>query len=345
MTRAPSMNRRSALIGLTSTAAALVAGARSQEAFAQATRASFESAKERARSLPPLETLLIAQGGTTILDEGFRGHATTTPTNIKSASKSVISALVGIGIDRDILEGADQTIAPLLAKDLPSDPAPMLREITIGNLLSMQAGLERTSGPNYGRWIASSNWVRYVLSRTFEDRPGGAMLYSTGNSHLLSAILTREAGRSTRALLNDWLGPAGVRVADWEQDPQGIFLGGNQMAMTPRSLLAFGELYRNSGRTPEGEQIISETWIEKSWTPRTRSRFTGERYGYGWFIAEFGGHPVRYGWGYGGQMIYVVPDLELTVAITSDETHPSGRGSGYLDELHRLVTETIIPAA
>jgi CubicO group peptidase (beta-lactamase class C family) len=317
-------------------------------AFAQAPaaidRAALSPAVDAARGLLPLNTLQVSVDGSLVLDEGFRGHRTTAPTNIKSASKSVVSALVGIAIDKGILTGTEQKIAPLLKDKLPANPDPRLAEVTIGNLLSMQAGLERTSGPNYGAWISSRDWVRAALAAPFVDDPGGSMLYSTGSTHLLSAILTRASGRSTLALARDWLGkPAGVTVTAWERDPQGIYLGGNQMAMTPRSLLAFGELYRNGGRSPDATQVIPEAWIARSWEPRTRSRYSGEAYGYGWFQADFGGHVGHYGWGYGGQMIYVIPDLALTVAITSDESGPSAR-TGYKDDLHRLVAEEIVPA-
>ncbi|WP_058635552.1 serine hydrolase domain-containing protein [Aureimonas ureilytica] len=305
---------------------------------------SFEAVRIRAEALEPLETLLIAQGGEILLDQGFRGNRTDRATNIKSASKSVVAALVGIAIDKGAIKGTDQSIADFLRADFPADPDPRLNQITVGHLLSMQAGLERTSGGNYGAWIASRNWVRDALRRPFVTDPGGPMLYSTGSTHLLSAILTKATGRSTLQLSRDWLGPAGVRVSDWERDPQGIYLGGNQMAMTPRSLLAFGELYRRGGVNEAGERILSEAWIEQNWTPRTTSRFHDGRYGYGWFIDRFAGHDGFYGWGYGGQMIYVIPDLQLTVAITSDESQPSAR-SGYVVDLHRLVSETIVPLA
>jgi CubicO group peptidase (beta-lactamase class C family) len=78
----------------------------------------------------------------------------------------------------------------------------------------------------------------------------------------------------------------GFTINAWSRDPQGIYLGGNEMAMTPRSLLAFGELYCCGGVTASGERVISKEWIKESWTPRTRSRFTGHGYGYGWFITR-----------------------------------------------------------
>ena len=208
----------------------------------------------------------------------------------------------------------------------------------------MRAGLERTSGPNYGSWVASPDWVRDVLARPFVAEPGGPMLYSTGSYHLLSAVLTRTSGRSTLALAREWLGaPLAIEIPPWTRDPQGFYLGGNNMALAPRALLRLGETYRQGG-AHRGRRVLSGGWVEASWTPRVRSPFTGHSYGYGWFIAQARGRLVCYAWGYGGQMIYVVPDLALTVAMTSDPNAPSGR-SGYVRELHGLLAGAIIPAA
>ncbi|NSY17050.1 serine hydrolase [Neorhizobium sp. AL 9.2.2] len=295
----------------------------------------------RAPGLEPLKVVMVSRKGETIAREAFNGSGLNASTNIKSASKSIISCLVGIAIDRKLLEGPDQKIASILKADLPRDADPRLSEVTIGNLLSMQAGLSRMSGPNYGRWVASSNWVRFALSEPFDGEPGGQMLYSTASTHLLSAILTRVGKRPTLALARDWLEPVdGFRIGAWERDPQGIYLGGNQMAMTAASLLAFGDLYRNGGKTKGGRQVVSQSWIEQSWTPRTNSRFSGDGYGYGWFLREIGGQDVKFGWGYGGQMVYVVPALDMTVVMTSKESGPSAR-NGYRDQLHDLLAEII----
>jgi len=298
---------------------------------------------DRARSLEQLRGLIVSQNGRTILAERLRGPALGQPVNIKSASKSIIAALIGRAIQEGVLTGVDQRVAELLPDDLPADPDPRLAEVTVGHLLSMQAGLGRTSGPNYGGWVASPNWVRDALARPFDDRPGGGMLYSTGSTHLLSAILTKASGRSTRQLFEDWLGaPLGIQVGAWDRDPQGIYLGGNNMALSPRALVRFGELMRNGG-VVDGTRLLPAEWIAEIWTPRTRSVFSGEQYGYGWFIAEMRGHQAYYAWGYGGQMLYVLPGLGLTVAMTSDADAPSAR-TGYRDALHTLLSDAIIPA-
>ncbi|MCV2403111.1 beta-lactamase family protein [Marinomonas sp. C2222] len=290
-----------------------------------------------------IKTVQIAYKGELVWKKAYNKANLNAVTNIKSASKSLMSLLVGMAIERGDIDSVNQPVISLLADQFPNNPDPRLKQITISHLLSMQAGLERTSGRNYGRWVTSDNWVKTALSWPFVDEVGGKMQYSTGNTHILSAIIMEQTGQSTYQLANRWLKGSGIAVQSWETDPQSIPMGGNQVGMTPSSLLALGELYRRGGVTEAGQRLISEKWIEESWTPRTQSRFHRGQYGYGWFMQPFAGVQGYYGWGYGGQMIYVFPELELTIAITSQENLPSGR-TGYRDLLHAMVSRDIIPA-
>ncbi|CAN0504272.1 unnamed protein product, partial [Laminaria digitata] len=121
----------------------------------------------QARSLERLNTLIVARNGEVAFAESFCGRGLDAPVNVKSVSKSLIAALVGIAIDRGLLEGPDQPIGTLLDSRIPNGADPQVNAITIGNLLSMQAGLERTSSRNYGRWVQSGDWVAHALSRPF----------------------------------------------------------------------------------------------------------------------------------------------------------------------------------
>jgi CubicO group peptidase (beta-lactamase class C family) len=297
----------------------------------------------RASRLPQLRTLIVARGGRPVIERRFRGPGLDVPVNVKSASKTLLSALVGAAIARGVLTGVEQKASALLGSRVPPQADPRVREITIEHLLTLRAGLEATSGANYGRFAASPDWVRFALTRPFVDEPGGAMIYSTGSSHLLGAALTRASGESLLTLAREWLGkPLGIDVPPWPRDPQGIYFGGNDMLLSPRALLAFGELYRNGG-VHRGRRVLPAAWVKASWTPRTVSPWSGFAYGYGWFIARAGRHPVYFARGYGGQMLYVVPSLALTAVMTSDPNAP-GRG-GHVDALHALLTDFIVPAA
>ncbi len=298
---------------------------------------------DSAARMPRLRSLLVARNGVLLREAYFHGATREGHANIKSASKSILSALVGIAIAEGHLAGLDQPIATLLEAEVAAHPDPRIRTVTIGHLLSMQAGLEPTSFGNYGSWVSSRNWVRNALTRPFVDDPGGRMLYSTGSSHVLSAALTRATGMSTLAYAREKLfAPLGVELRGWTTDPQGVYFGGNEMRLRPRELLAFAELYRAGGRH-EGTQLVPETWIAESWRQRTTSRFNGHGYGLGWWMRERRGYDVYFAWGYGGQYAFIVPELALTVVMTSDAVAP--REGDHNRALHDLLTNVLIPAA
>lgn len=300
-------------------------------------------ALDSAARMPRLRSLLVARHGELLAEEYYNGASAAGRTNIKSASKSIVSALVGIAIAEGHFTGLDQPIAPIFPEYAALNEDPRIDSVTIGTLLSMQAGLEPTSFGNYGAWVSSSNWVRAALTRPFVDEPGGRMLYSTGSSHILSAALTRATGMSTLAYARSRLfEPLGIELRGWTTDPQGVYFGGNEMQLRPRELLAFAELYRNGGRH-DGVQIVPEPWIRDSWTQRTTSRFNGHGYGLGWWIRERRGHDVYFAWGYGGQYAFIVPELELTVVMTSDAVSP--RDGDHNGALHDMLTDVLIPAA
>lgn len=297
-----------------------------------------------AETLPRLHSVIVARDGAVVAARVYRGPSLDTPVNIKSASKSVLAALAGIAIGQGLIEGPDQPISDFLGDRFPASPDPRLATVTVGNLLSMQAGLGSTSGGNYGAWVSSPNWVRYALAQPFEAEPGGRMIYSSGTSHLLSAVLTEAADRSTRASAVAWLGePLDIAIPDWPADPQGIRFGGNDMLMSPRALLTFGELYRHDGMH-EGTRVLPQGWVEASWNGRGTSRWSGNPYGYGWWIKTVGGRPVYFAWGYGGQMVFVVPSLDMTVVMTSDPS-PVRERTDHVDRLHQLLDQGLIPAA
>jgi CubicO group peptidase (beta-lactamase class C family) len=294
--------------------------------------------EESAKTLPRLHSLLVSWRGTLVLERYYNGARATRAANIKSASKSIISALVGIAIDRRLLSGVDQPIAPFFPEILGPKGEPARRSIDIEDLLTMRSGLASTSNRNYGAWVQSPNWVRHALTRPLESSPGTSMEYSTGNTHILSAILTKATGTSTWQFAQEVLAkPLGFTLARWPQDPQGVYFGGNDMLLTPRQMVQFGELYRNRGRI-SGTQVIPVAWVADSFVPRGRSGWSEELYGYGWWIREMAGVQAYYAWGFGGQFIFVVPALDLVVVSTSSVAVSDDRRT------HRRTVDDLVEA-
>ena len=297
--------------------------------------------REHASALPRLRSLLVSQRGELIAEHYSTGVRPSSLANIKSAAKSIIAALVGIAIDRHQIKDVRTPIATYFP-ELGRDPDPRKRAITIEDLLTMRSGLASTSGRNYGTWVQSANWVRAALARPMVGEPGGAMEYSTGSSHLLSAILTKATGVSTWQFANDALArPLGFSLAQWPQDPQGIYFGGNEMLLTPRQMVSIGELYLKRGIV-NGRQIVPAAWVDTSCVPRTTSAFDADRqYGYGWWIQQFDGGSACFAWGYGGQYILVFRDLDLVVVATSSTTVSEER-RGHRRQLFDLIEQHVL---
>ena len=306
--------------------------------------------EQAARTLPRLHSLLVSRGGELVFERYYQGRGRDRLANVKSASKSVVSALVGIALDRGLIADVGTPIVTYFP-ELARDPDTRKRTITVEHLLTMRSGLEGTSNRNYGAWVLGRNWVRHALARPMFAPPGEEMEYSTGNTHLLSAILTKVTNTSTWQFANEALAkPLGFRFAQWPRDPQGVYFGGNEMLMTPQQMLAFGELYLNEGRV-NGRQVVPASWVEKSCEGRERTFRRGartfdpdgipdpmrdRRYGYGWWVRDVAGRETCFAWGYGGQYVFVVPDLALVVVATSS-TDVSDERRGHRRTLFDIV--------
>ena len=318
---------------LTTTAAALstpfLAGARADD---------LRSALD---ALPQLHSLQISRGADTLFAEAPRGPGLDRLANIKSCSKSIVALLLGAAIDRGDVLSVQQPLSEVAPKILPPNLTPGAGEITLEDLVTLRAGLERTSGGNYGAWVNSRNWLADALSRPMVAEPGGQMLYSTGSTHILGAALAEATGQSLLAQARERLGrPLNIEIPPWTRDPQGYFMGGNEMALRPTAMLKIAKLMRDGGQH-DGEQVIPESWVAASIQPYARSPWSGLSYGYGWFLSPSGYTLAR---GYGGQIMASHKARKLAVAITSDPTQPA-RSGGYFGDLMRLLDGPVLALA
>jgi CubicO group peptidase (beta-lactamase class C family) len=292
-----------------------------------------EAIRRAARALPQLHAILVQRGDDVVIAEAPRGPGLERAANIKSVSKTLVALLLGSALARGEIRGIDARLGDVAPRLIPADATAGAAAITMEDLVTLRAGLAGTSGANYGPWVNSGNWIAHALRRPMADQPGGRMIYSTGSTHLLGAALASATGKSLLLQMRERIGaPLGIDIPGWSRDPQGFYLGGNEMALTPRAMLRIAVMLRDQGRF-NGTQVIPAEWIAASLRPRTQSPFSGLAYGYGWFLSESGFAIAR---GYGGQVIAANPARGLAVAITSAPNEPA-RSGGHFGDLMALL--------
>ena len=215
---------------------------------------------------------------------------------------------------------------------------PAVAHTTLRQVLTMTAGLAGSFNPAGDLGFATSpDWVRAILTHPARP-PGGSFVYSSAGSHLLSAILITATGQPVlyyaRVKLFDPLGiptrPALQPLFDarnldayntagfaWPVDPQGRQVGFGFLKLRPRDMAKIGTLYLNGGRW-QGRQILPAAWIRDATTAHVPvADGAAASYGYQWWVTTAAGDPAYLAWGFGGQLIEVVPHRHLVVVIST----------------------------
>lgn len=281
--------------------------------------------------------ILVAVNGETVVERYYDSSPEETAA-VASVTKSIVSTLVGIAVSEGYLT-IDQTlhdVLPAYRRSMSSQVA----GITVRELLTMTAGLPADEGS--GPRPLGNDWVGDILRRGTDQAPGLGFAYSSVSSHLLAAILVETTGQPllsyAREVLFDPLGidtrpvfqpvltpgrPEPRAAYDaagfaWPRDPQGINIGSGLLKMSAEDQLKLGQLFLDSGAW-EGEQLVPRGWVGEATTPsvRTAGGFGGDHYGYQWWLTSAGDHPAFAAIGFGGQIVEVVPDLELVVIAST----------------------------
>ena len=200
------------------------------------------------------------------------------------------------------------------------------QQITIWHLLTHTSGILTTDDSNWEAWRSADNWIDYILELPIVSTPGTEFSYSTGNTHLLSAILEQATGMSMYEFGREYLfDPVGMDSVQIGTDPQGIADGGNGIWLSTSDMAKFGALFLNGGSW-EGQQVVPADWVEQSTSVQFQRSTGSADYGYQWWVRTFGDlqYDAFFAQGHGGQYIFVVPQLELVVAINSDYEGPTG---------------------
>lgn len=282
----------------------------------------------------PLLSAVIVRNGVVVDTYYEESYDEASIYTLQSTSKSITSALVGIAIEQGYIENVDMPLSDYFPELLSASDTRWQR-ITIRHLLTHTSGIVSTDSGLWYEWQTSDNWLDYIFALPIYSEPGTNFDYSTGNTHLLSAVLERATGKTLREYADEVLfAPLGMTSAGVGTSPEGVGDGGNGFYMTTLDLARFGLLYLNNGIWQD-QQIVPADWVEASTTMQAQRASDGSRYGYQWWVRSFGGHPAYVAQGHYGQYIIAVPELSLLIAMNS---YYEGSSSIYWQIANDVVT-------
>ena len=285
--------------------------------------------------------IIALKDGKTVYEDCWHGYGSDDAVHVASVTKSVVSLLTGIVIDKGLIKSIDDKILDYFPEYQVKRGEKTIYDVTIRHLLTMRAPY-KCKGDPWSKVCASEDWVKTSL-----DFVGGRkgltdeFKYSTVCIHVLSGILYKASGMITVDFANKYLfDPLGIRHHEnyyaksaeehraftlektpkdhvWFADRDGLGTPGYGLCMSAKDMAKIGQMCLDNGKY-NGKQIVSQSWIKDMTSPRAveGKMFRGMKYGYLWWII----HPesnVYAAIGNSGNVIYINPKENIVVALTA----------------------------
>ena len=313
----------------------------------------------RSGELQKIQSVVIARHGELVYEAYFGGAEASTPMDVRSASKTVTSMLVGIAIDRKLLPGVGAQVLGYFPEKRRANPDPRKERITVEDFLTMSSLLEcddwnDQSRGNEEKMYLIEDWVRFALDLPIKGFPswakkpkdspyGRSFSYCTAGVFTLGQVVARAAKMPVDRFAAETLfGPLGIERIAWPYSPLGLAQTGGGLKLTSQDYAKLGQLYLNGGAW-SGRRVVPEAWVKESVRPHARIDESTE-YGYLWWLRSFGPadrkQPAWAMQGNGGNKIVVFPELDMVVVVTSNNFGVRD-AHGLAD---RLITEHILGA-
>lgn len=310
-------------------------------------------------SIPSIASFIVSKNDKIIYEHYFHGANKETFFDVKSVTKSVTSILAGIAKDKGLLSDLNEPVLKILPeydisrsqfKNIYDVEGKMQMDsirktVTLKHLFTMRGGFKwKENGGEIGSaQFYSSDPVKFVLDLPFEEYPGDTFNYSTGETQVFGAALSKLVNSSLKDFAEKNLfNPLSIKIETWFTDPQNRNLAGSELLMKPNDMLKIGTLILNKGKF-QSKQIVSEEWINESIAEQVKLDSwdvlpNANGYGYYWWRRKTNGHQAFVAVGYGGQLICIVPDLKMVI-VTTCFLGEKNRGRIELKKLHGFIDE------
>jgi CubicO group peptidase (beta-lactamase class C family) len=297
------------------------------------------------QTAPLVQGLLIARHGRLVLEEYFYGFDKERPHDLRSGGKTLASVLAGIAIDHGAKFSPQTPVYPLFPEYASfANPDPRKSLMTVEHLMTMTSGFDCDENGNDNApgnedkmqsQTAQPDWYKFMLDQRLAAKPGDAFAYCSGAVNLIGGIVRN----TTRTWLPEFFDrfvarPLQMRTYHMNLTPAGEGYMGGGLHIRPRDALKLGQLYLDGG-VWNGKRIVSRKWVEVS-TARHPMNARGSD-GYNWHLNDIKlGDRVFKEYdasGNGGQLVMVLPELDLVVMFTGGNYGNFGVWGHFRDEL------------
>ncbi len=282
------------------------------------------------------------------------------PQHVQSITKSITSLLIGIAIDQGLIKSEKEEIKPYFPEYFSKPHDERKQKITIEELLTMSSRLNFADSPYYSdyedtrHWHEPGSWRAYWAADNYLDRALNidlvetddeiAAIYNTPACNLLTTILKRSVNMTSKEFADQYLfGPLGIKNYVWFHDSDYNYVGGHTIFLRPRDLAKVGQMILDENAY-EVRQIVSKQWLEKSFNPavnefaKTDDGETTFEYGYLWWLGEYQGYQYQFGWGFGGQFLFLIPEVNTLVVTTA---YPDPTGHTHWERYQKIIKEVM----
>ncbi|MBW2525679.1 MAG: serine hydrolase [Deltaproteobacteria bacterium] len=300
----------------------------------------------QAAKLDKLYGLLVVKNGHLVAEGYFNGGSVDQRALLQSATKSYVSALVGIALAQGCLTSLDQRMIAFFPDLSDGITDPRKRQITLRQLLQMRSGYpwEESDRALWERFL-EGDWLPLIVETPLVSDPGAEHHYSNLTSYILAVIVARACNTDLSAFaqrnLFSPLGTAESNVWGYPGTPVKDKDGYTypNLRATARSAAKLGQLYLDDGNY-RGRQILSADWVRDSltahtadaWISSTLGGFEEIAYGHQWWSGRAGNHRAWFAWGHGGQLVVLIEELDMVIVTTADPFFRQHDGESWQHE-------------
>ena len=263
-----------------------------------------------------IRSLVIAKNGKLVAEAYPRTQADrNTPRQLWSTTKSFMSILTGIAYNKGFIQNVYDPVFSYIPEYLQY-AYPQLQPLTIEECLTMRSGIDYDNGGKEEEELLAmvpNDLTKYILQRPMKNLPGEVAYYKNSDPQLMVKVISNAAQTDFVEFADQNLfKPLGITNYHWSRNRDNTPYGGFGLFLTPRDLAKTGQMLLDNGIW-KNKRVLSEEWIKEATTPKTK--INGYDYGYYFWISK----DYFWTWGHRGQYIFVVPDKDLVVVITSEQ--------------------------